>query len=558
MLANLMPPPIEVVNVRVRAAEVVASPSSSASPTPNAASASFVAHPRYRSWLAKCGITSAESALNLQGEIVSGHPDRHVMRVQLRAGTSTRTAYLKREHHVGWRVRMRNWRAKFGWVSRSAREAGILQRLEDANLPCPHWLAYGEDAQGRAFVLIDELSGSRDLRIVLAQSKSPSERRAIIAKLATTVAEYHAAGLTTPDLSAKHVFVRTGNFAITLIDWQSSGGAATQDSHVRALATLHASLAPHLANTRERLRFLRQYLRDQRFSTTESLKTFAHHIATLSDQLASRSSIRLQRQTSPSAEQRLVWLADEAVCAVPDVAVSWPKPAICEPYYRDPSALVTDGERLRIRLEDGRPAMLLRFRSTNRIAQLWSQLRGKSWRSRAAEHAQLMWQLDRHGVAVAPLYAFGQRAPIEGVADSFLVYGLPNGSLTLAAWLQQASLDRADRRGMYRELGRVVRQVHDAGATLGANRDAIRVVLHGPREHLLIDSVADVRRVREWSDSVRLSDLMIVLRSLDQTLTRSDLLRVFRGYSVDPEQRRRWMRTMRTVPTRATTQARGA
>ena len=37
--------------------------------------------------------------LDLPGEIVSGHPDRHVARVEV----DGRVCYLKRQHRVGWR-----------------------------------------------------------------------------------------------------------------------------------------------------------------------------------------------------------------------------------------------------------------------------------------------------------------------------------------------------------------------------------------------------------------------------------------------------------------------
>src|SRR5882724_7686260 len=62
------------------------------------------------------GLTTPEAFLAIPGEIVSGHPDRHVMRVELSDG---RTAYLKREHRIRWKDRFRNWRANFGWSSKS-------------------------------------------------------------------------------------------------------------------------------------------------------------------------------------------------------------------------------------------------------------------------------------------------------------------------------------------------------------------------------------------------------------------------------------------------------
>ena len=66
-------------------------------------------HPRFRARLAAQRLLTAEAILNLPGEIVSGHPDRHVLRVEL--------GYLKRQHSVGWRERLRQKLAGFGWSS---------------------------------------------------------------------------------------------------------------------------------------------------------------------------------------------------------------------------------------------------------------------------------------------------------------------------------------------------------------------------------------------------------------------------------------------------------
>jgi hypothetical protein len=38
-------------------------------------------------------------------------------------------------------VRLKNYRAGFGWVSRCEREAMTLQALESCGLPGPQWLA---------------------------------------------------------------------------------------------------------------------------------------------------------------------------------------------------------------------------------------------------------------------------------------------------------------------------------------------------------------------------------------------------------------------------------
>src|SRR5687768_9234225 len=92
------------------------------------------------------GLTTPDAFLELCGEIVSGHPDRHVMRVELPDG---RICFLKKEHRVRWKDRFENWRAGSGWCSKSVREGRLLSELEVHRIGTPASLAFGEDGRGR-------------------------------------------------------------------------------------------------------------------------------------------------------------------------------------------------------------------------------------------------------------------------------------------------------------------------------------------------------------------------------------------------------------------------
>ena len=253
----------------------------------------FVAHPRYRAWLAKCGVTSADVAYNLPGEVVSGHPDRHVVRVELYAGASRRRVYLKREHVRGVRSRWRNWLAGFGRVSRCEREAATLDRLERAGLAAPQWLAHGEDAFGRAFLIVDDVPDAIDLREFLQEySLNEEDRRVLAERLGAAIAEFHLAGFGTPELCAKHVLIHPKSHAPTLIDWQSCGSPhrPTADEAHRSLAALHATLRGELAGPRERLRFLWAYRRVLKFAKSASVPSWREAIAAI--EAASRGLVR--------------------------------------------------------------------------------------------------------------------------------------------------------------------------------------------------------------------------------------------------------------------------
>jgi hypothetical protein len=365
-------------------------------------------HPDFRESFAAARLMTAEMLLALPGEIVSGHPDRHVVRVELPGGV---VGYLKKQHRVSWRERLKS--------PRCIREAKVLKHLAAKGFPCPKWIAFGEDGDGRAFVIVEELKDARELRSVLSDSAlSPDERLRLAVRIGQAIAELHAAGFGTPDLSAKHVFVDPSTCVITLIDWQNSR-SGTFDP--RPVAALDASLAAGLSSPRERLRVLWAYARVCRESGMKlpRFSKLSRELGAESERLASRRSIRDQRE-AVACEQRLVWLADEAVCAIPEIAAIWPKPAVVPPYYSCPSGTIS------IQLADGRLAKLIRGRSFAPLGRLVAWLRGKSWRSPGMAIARDLFERERHGRPGPALYAFGQRFTSRTTAEWFVLHSVDN------------------------------------------------------------------------------------------------------------------------------------
>lgn len=388
---------------------------------------------------------TAADIFDLPGEIVSGHPDRHVARVEY----DGRVCYLKRQHHVGWRERLRNWRCGFGWVSKCEREAKVFAALEAAGFPHPECVAVRDDGR-RAFLVVAELDGVTELRDHLSVNQLSPEFGAEVANL-------HAAGFTTPDLTAKHLFVHP----LTLIDWQSAElRRPSLLERVQALAALHASLADELASPRERLRFLRAYLK------VDAVAPFAEmvrRIETAAVKQARRRSIRDQRQRG-GTEQRLVWLAGEAVCVVPEVADLWPSPALGPPFYGEP--FVSES---RISLADGRPAVLLRQRTFAPLGRLASKIRGRVWRSPGVTLGRVLFHLERYGIPAARLLAFGQRETSAWSAESFVLFDPPRGT-PLREWRSHSKA--ADVKQQCESL---LGKLHDAGCRLTSHTDVFRV-----------------------------------------------------------------------------------
>ena len=443
-------------------------------------------------------LTDAHAILELPGEVVCGHPDRHVVRVEL-AGA---VFYLKRQHRVGWRERFRQWCAGFGWSSRCEREAKLLRELDLAGFPSPNWVAYGEDDQGRAFLLLEELTGSIGLRGLLSDNAlSHTDRREVIQRLGCAIAELHVAGFDTPDLTAKHVFIDTDSLTSTLIDWKN----ASRGKHcnaVRSLAALHASLADDLASTRDRLRFLRSYCHvlRQNGRTAERFSMFARRIAREAARLTDRRSIRDQRQpavTSPS--QRLVWLAGEAVCAVPDVAVTWPTPAIAPPFYDSSPA------EFPVQIPDGRDAALIRGRSFTPIGRFRSWLRGRSWRSPGVGLGRILFHLERYGIPAPKLFAFGQRFTSSTSAEWFVLHESPVGLPLNDA---HVSLDVRDQAVS------LLTQLHNAGCRIDLR---FGIPFRWTGERVVIGDPRGIRIVRKLNDRQRRADRASFLKLLRVT-----------------------------------------
>jgi hypothetical protein len=280
------------------------------------------------------------------------------------------------------------------------------------------------------------------LRHVLSDiTLSLGARRDLVERLGDLVARVHAAGFTTPDLTAKHVLVSGDR--ITLIDWQNARRTKVVPPHerVRALAALHASLLAETASLRERLRLLRVALCPERFA--EAAFTVEQEAAKLRE----RRSIRDQRQPAVTCSpQRLVWVAGEAVCAVPDVASVWPQPATGAPFYG------CESDTLPVRLPDGREGLLIRGRSFAPLGRLRAKFRGRPWRSPGVTLGRVLFHLERYGVPAPRLLAFGQRFTGRATTEWFALHSPPSAPVPATPDVATAE-----------HLGGVLRLLHDSG-----------------------------------------------------------------------------------------------
>ena len=511
--------------VRIRAPQVVFAPHPDTGGT-------LSVHPAFAKLFAHVGLTCAAAFLDLPGEVVSGHADRHALRVNIPG--VPRAFYLKRQHVVGWREKLRTRLAGFGWASRCEREAKVLGQLGAANLPAPRWAACGTH-RGRAFVLVEEVHGGLDLRRLLSDNVlSLDQRRLLAVGIGEALARVHAAGFGTPDLSAKHVLVNRHTLAVTFLDWPGAARGAVTGA-AGALGALHASLAGPLASRADRVRALKAYRgfffpsplageggesssrvkgeasRALSFTPHPSAKrrhplpqgerdknsVFTANVLQAAARHATRRSIRDQLQLD-APSQRLVWLAGEAVCAIPEIVAAWPRPAISPPFYGD------EGDA-RVRIAD-RDAVLVRGHTSAPLGRLRAWMRATPWRSAGVTIGRVLFHLQRYGVHAPQLLAFGQRLTGPTRAEWFALYEVPPG-VPLRIWRQTAS--SVECRALSEEVARAVDKLHAASCVLTDAQAAFavcdgRVSIADPRAIRIVRRVSDSTRASDHRDAARL------------------------------------------------------
>jgi tRNA A-37 threonylcarbamoyl transferase component Bud32 len=379
-------------------------------------------NPRFRELLERHGLTSAGSLAALPGLIVSGHPSRNVARVTI----GDTIAYLKREHRVQWRDRLRSAVAGFGFASLAVREARVLATLHAAGIPCPEWIAAGEDDHGRAFLLLAALPGTADLREFLHENRSatPRERYRFARRLGAMLAAIHNAGFDHPDLYAKHVLVASATGQCSFLDWQRSRPRYLgwrQRAH--DLAALDATLADGVASRRERLACLHGYLHSSK--GTGEARRFAEEVRRHALRLLRYRHVRKERASPPpAAAQGVYWIDGEALCLTRDY---WDDLGGAVPSWLPLAEPARGTSRSEVALSGGRRGWLVRSCRDRPLLWLWCLFRRRPLLAPELRRAGALFRLQKHGQDAPRVLAFGQRRPRPWRTQSFLLTELEPG-----------------------------------------------------------------------------------------------------------------------------------
>jgi heptose I phosphotransferase len=481
--------------------------------------------PRYRALLGRLGLARAEHFLDLSGTIISGHPNRNVHRLALESGGERLALFLKREDRVGWRVRLANALAGFGFVSRSLREACVLDALAREGVGCPEWVAVGEDGRGRAFLLIREIEDAVDVGTFLREHDDNRRRRRLARRLGVLLARLHRAGFDHPDLYAKHVLVRLSDDALFLLDWQRSRRRSTVGwrRRVRTLASLNATLPDDVAPTRDRLACLRAYL-EQANGRRTGVRRACRSAQRETARLLRRRHVREKRQPPlPPDVQNWITLDGEALSITPAL-----RRLAGEGSYewlaleRQPLPAGEGLTRRWVTLADGRLALLVRRRCRRPLAALWAWLTRRRLVSPEQRAASLLFRLQRHGVPAPRVLAVGLRRGLPWRLDSFLLTEPATDTVPLHVWLGHQAQRRRTRaalrrrRQVLRDAGALLARLHEGSMYFSpaAVRCPFAVRLSGGAPEVVLAGIEDVEARRRARHRLARRDVGLLRRVL--------------------------------------------
>jgi tRNA A-37 threonylcarbamoyl transferase component Bud32 len=209
----------------------------------------------YREVLTRLGLTTIEGAKDYRGELVKDHHGRRdILRIQQPNGP---VLYLKRN----WRPYKKDglWsllRHGCAW-SQSRQEWENMLALQRAGLHTAGLVAYGQDCGPlceRFSFLITEAAPGQTVDQFLRDCRDAEKRRQVFDALAREIRKLHDAGMATPDLFTRHIFV-DGESRFTFIDM----ARLDHGSPARDLAALNLTAPLRFVSEEERKRFLKVY-----------------------------------------------------------------------------------------------------------------------------------------------------------------------------------------------------------------------------------------------------------------------------------------------------------
>jgi len=249
---------------------------------------SMVSILKHREMVQRLGLDSLAGVKSFAGELIKNHRGRrdiHLVRAATPDGHTLRL-YLKRN----WRPYKKDGLANVlrhgkPWsISRQEWEHSL--RLQKANIRTADLVAYGEECgplwEKFSFILTEAATGEQTVLDFLETCRDAQLRRCVFTALAGFVKKMHAAGLASPDLFTRHIFVdaKVVPPVFCLIDMARLDirGVAPLSLRARDLAALHVTSPLKSVSAWERWRFLMAYDRNSARQLTKLIQRRSAHL----------------------------------------------------------------------------------------------------------------------------------------------------------------------------------------------------------------------------------------------------------------------------------------
>jgi tRNA A-37 threonylcarbamoyl transferase component Bud32 len=224
---------------------------------------------KHRELVERLGLDSLAGAKTFQGELVKNHRGRRDIQVACGSDASghARRLFLKRN----WKPYKKDG---LGTVLHYGKPRSISrlewehsEQLQAAGIQTAALVAYGEDCgplwERFSFILTEAATGQQTVQSFLMECRDQTLRRRVFEALARHIRKMHDAGLASPDLFTRHVFVEAQATppVFCLIDMARLDNRRKLSRTLRArdLAALHVTAPLKAVTAWERLRFLISY-----------------------------------------------------------------------------------------------------------------------------------------------------------------------------------------------------------------------------------------------------------------------------------------------------------
>jgi tRNA A-37 threonylcarbamoyl transferase component Bud32 len=213
------------------------------------------------------GLHTLDGVKTFRGDLIKNHKGRRdIQRLKVEAQNQSLVLFLKRN----WRPYKKDGlhslltRGVVWSLSRIEWENSLT--LQRAGIDVAEPVAFGEECgplwEKFSFILTATARGEMTVEEFLQARSEPAERQRVFDALARFVRKMHDAGLASPDLFTRHLFLSRGNDPqFCLIDMARLDRKKKLSPTLRArdLAALHVTAPMRFLTTPERLRFLEIY-----------------------------------------------------------------------------------------------------------------------------------------------------------------------------------------------------------------------------------------------------------------------------------------------------------